>query len=186
MFSWSHSQVAIAVSLGLISQSAAWAEEAQNKADETIVVTASGFEQTLQRAPATMSVISAEDIEKRAYTDITDVLKNMSGVQVMGGGVEQSIMIRGMASSYTLFLIDGRPVQGNDAFGLNGAQAGTPINFLPPVSEIERIEVIRGPASALYGSDAMGGVINVITKKYVMSGAEAFLPSTPKRTAQTK
>ncbi|MEF1309465.1 TonB-dependent receptor [Vibrio mytili] len=165
MFRWFPSQVALAVSLGLISQSAAWAEDAQNQADETMVVTASGFEQTLQRAPATMSVITAEDIEKKAYTDITDVLKNMSGVQVMGGGVEQSIMIRGMASSYTLFLIDGRPVQGNDAFGLNGTQAGTPINFLPPVSEIERIEIIRGPASALYGSDAMGGVINVITKK---------------------
>lgn len=81
------------------------------------------------------------------------------------GGVEQSIMIRGMGAAYTLFLIDGRPAQANDAFSQRGSQAGTPINFLPPLEAIERIEVIRGPASALYGSDAMGGVVNIITKK---------------------
>src|SRR5690606_24083206 len=88
-----------------------------------------------------------------------------AGVQISGGGVEQSIMVRGMTSAYTLFLIDGRPAQGNDAFSERGSQAGTLINFLPPLESIERIEVIRGPASALYGSDAMGGVINIITKK---------------------
>jgi hypothetical protein len=86
-------------------------------------------------------------------------------VQIAGGGVEQSIMLRGMTSAYTLFLIDGRPAQGNDAFSQRGSQAGTPISFLPPLSAIERIEVIRGPASALYSSDAMGAVINIITKK---------------------
>ncbi|MFB9136068.1 TonB-dependent receptor domain-containing protein [Vibrio olivae] len=149
----------------LLTTPYAYADTDSSNTTETVVVTAAGYEQNIARAPATISVITAEDIEKKSYTDITDVLKNISGVQVSGGGVEQAIMIRGMSSSYTLFLIDGRPVQGNDAFGLNGAQAGTPINFLPPVSEIERIEVIRGPASALYGSDAMGGVINVITKK---------------------
>ena len=165
MYKWAQSRVSIAVSLGLMCQFPAMANESNQKTDETVVVTASGFEQNITRAPATMSVITAEDIEKKSYTDITDVLKNISGVQVSGGGIEQSVMIRGMSSDYTLFLIDGRPVQGNDAFGLNGLQEGAPINFLPPVSEIERVEVIRGPASSLYGSDAMGGVINIITKK---------------------
>ncbi|TBU92651.1 TonB-dependent receptor domain-containing protein [Stutzerimonas kirkiae] len=130
-----------------------------------VVVSASGFEQSVKDAPATISVITAEELKKKSYTDITDALKNVAGVQIAGGGVEQSIMIRGMSSDYTLFLIDGRPAQSNDAFGLNGAQAGTPINFLPPIEAIERIEIIRGPASSLYGSDAMGGVINIITKK---------------------
>ncbi|TBU71726.1 TonB-dependent receptor domain-containing protein [Phytopseudomonas daroniae] len=130
-----------------------------------VVVSATGFEQSIKDAPATISVITAEELKKKSYTDVTDALKNVAGVQISGGGVEQSIMIRGMTSDYTLFLIDGRPAQSNDAFALNGAQAGNPVNFLPPIEAIERIEVIRGPASSLYGSDAMGGVINIITKK---------------------
>ena len=141
----------------------ALAEEALNLGQT--VVTASGFEQNLRDAPAAITVISAEELKKKAYTDVTDALKNVAGVQISGGGVEQSIMLRGMTAAYTLFLIDGRPAQGNDAFSERGSQAGTPINFLPPIEAIERIEVIRGPASALYGSDAMGGVINIITKK---------------------
>lgn len=130
-----------------------------------VVISATGFEQNIKDAPATISIISAEELQKKSYTDITDALKHVAGVQIAGGGVEQSIMMRGMTSAYTLFLIDGRPAQGNDAFSQRGSQAGTPINFLPPLEAIERIEVIRGPASALYGSDAMGGVINIITKK---------------------
>lgn len=132
---------------------------------DRISVTAAGYEQNIKDAPATISVISAEEIKARSYTDITDVLKNVPGIHVQGGGVEQSIMIRGMGADYTLFLVDGKPMQDNQAFGLNGAQAGTPINFLPPLEAIERIEVIRGPASSLYGSSAMGGVVNVITRK---------------------
>lgn len=138
---------------------------AQEKVLGPVVVSASGFEQSVKDAPATISVITAEELKKKSYTDVTDALKNVAGVQISGGGVEQSIRIRGMTADYTLFLVDGRPMQGNDAFGLNGGQAGTPINFLPPLEAIERIEVIRGPASSLYGSDAMGGVVNVITKK---------------------
>ncbi|WP_231731769.1 TonB-dependent receptor domain-containing protein [Sphingomonas sp. CCH5-D11] len=130
-----------------------------------IVVTATGYELNVREAPATVSVITEKEIRQRSYTDITDVLANIPGVHIQGGGVEQSIMIRGMSSDYTLFLIDGKRVQDNQAFGLNGQQAGTPINFLPPLDTIERIEVIRGPASSLYGSDAIGGVINIITKK---------------------
>ena len=152
----------LAVTMASLACSAV-AEEALDLGQ--VVVTASGFEQNLRDAPASISVISAEELKKKSYTDITDALKNVAGVQIAGGGVEQSIMMRGMTSAYTLFLIDGRPAQGNDAFAQRGSQAGTPINFLPPIEAIERIEVIRGPASALYGSDAMGGVINIITKK---------------------
>ncbi|WP_226944950.1 TonB-dependent receptor domain-containing protein [Pseudomonas sp. FME51] len=152
----------LAVTLAAMACSAV-AEEALDLGQT--VVTASGFEQNLRDAPASISVISAEELKKKSYTDITDALKHVAGVQIAGGGVEQSIMLRGMSSAYTLFLIDGRPAQGNDAFSERGSQAGTPINFLPPIEAIERIEVIRGPASALYGSDAMGGVINIITKK---------------------
>ncbi|WP_308461886.1 TonB-dependent receptor domain-containing protein [Sphingomonas folli] len=146
-------------------------EAASNSGEEKlpadIVVSATGYELNVQQAPATISVITEKEIRQRSYTDITDVLVNVPGVHIQGGGVEQSVMIRGMGSDYTLFLIDGKRVQDNQAFGLNGQQAGTPINLLPPLDTIERIEVIRGPASSLYGSDAIGGVINIITKKVV-------------------
>ncbi len=161
---FSRHRLACAVAMAASMGNTAWAQEPL-ELQPTTVVTAAGFEQNIKDAPATISVISAEELKKRSYTDITDALKNVAGVQIAGGGVEQSIMIRGMTSAYTLFLIDGRPAQGNDAFSQRGSQAGTPINFLPPIEAIERIEVIRGPASALYGSDAMGGVINIITKK---------------------
>lgn len=134
---------------------------------EAVTVTATGYEQSVKDAPASVTVITADEIAKKSYTDITDVLKNVPGVHIQGGGVEQSVMIRGMSADYTLFLVDGRPQQDNQAFALNGAQAGTPVNFLPPVEAIERIEVLRGPASSLYGADAIGGVVNIITKKVV-------------------
>ncbi|WP_103096621.1 TonB-dependent receptor domain-containing protein [Novosphingobium guangzhouense] len=141
---------------------------------DDIVVSATGYELNVKDAPATISVITADEIKQRSYTDITDVLMNVPGVHIQGGGVEQSIMMRGMSSDYTLFLVDGKRMQDNQAFGLNGAQAGTPVNFLPPLDSIERIEVIRGPASSLYGSDAIGGVINVITKKVMNDFGGSF------------
>ena len=150
----------------LATQAAAQSEQTVGQLD-TITVTAGGYEQSVKDAPASITVITAEEIAKKSYTDVTDVLKNVPGVHIQGGGVEQSVMIRGMSADYTLFLVDGRPQQDNQAFGLNGAQAGTPINFLPPLDSIERIEVVRGPASSLYGSDAIGGVVNIITKKVV-------------------
>ncbi len=164
MVMFKRNRLACAVAVAASMSGLAHAQDAI-ELQPTTVVSASGFEQNIKDAPATISVITAEELKKRSYTDITDALKNVAGVQIAGGGVEQSIMVRGMTSAYTLFLIDGRPAQGNDAFSERGSQQGTPINFLPPLESIERIEVIRGPASALYGSDAMGGVINIITKK---------------------
>lgn len=131
----------------------------------TTVSTASGYEQKLKDAPASITVISGEEIAKKSYTDLSDVLKSVPGVIVQGSGTEQSISIRGMSSSYTLFLIDGRPAQGGDTFEFNGGGKGQQLALMPPLEMIERIEVVRGPASGLYGSDAMGGVINIITKK---------------------
>ncbi|WP_159915447.1 TonB-dependent receptor [Pantoea sp. 18069] len=150
----------------LTSHAMAQSTQSATQLDE-ITVTAGGYEQSVKDAPASITVITADEIAKKSYTDVTDVLKNVPGIHIQGGGVEQSVMIRGMSADYTLFLVDGRPQQDNQAFGLNGAQAGTPINFLPPLESIERIEVVRGPASSLYGSNAIGGVVNIITKKVV-------------------
>lgn len=131
---------------------------------EPVVVTASGYEQYLSDAPASISVITNEELNKKSYTDITDAVENIPGVFVTGGGGAKDISIRGMDSSYTLYLIDGRPISAGRSVNTNGSDGGKQIG-LPPISMIERIEVIRGPMSSLYGSEAMGGVINIITKK---------------------
>ena len=131
---------------------------------EVIVVSASGSEQMLKEAPASISVIDRSQLEKRFYRDLTDALTDVPGVVVTGGGDRKDISLRGMASQYTLILIDGqrqtsRETRPNsDGPGVEGA-------WTPPISAIERIEVIRGPMSSLYGSDAIGGVINIITRK---------------------
>ena len=131
---------------------------------DTVVVTASGYEQNIADAPASISVITRKELEKRSYADVVDAVQNIPGVFVTGGGASQDISIRGQAASYTLFLVDGRPVSAGRSVNTNGADGGKQIG-LPPLSAIERIEVIRGPMSSLYGSEAMGGVVNIITRK---------------------
>lgn len=153
----------LASAVALANASVALAQAQSTELDE-IVVTASGFEQNISDAPASISVIPAEELEKRSYTDITDAVKNIPGVYVNGGGNAKDITIRGMTEGYTLYLVDGRPISAGRNINTNGSDGGKQI-ALPPVSAIERIEVIRGPMSSLYGSEAMGGVINIITKK---------------------
>lgn len=131
---------------------------------DEMVVTATGFAQKIQNAPASISVISKQQIEDKAYRDVTDALRDVPGVVVTGGASSSDISIRGMASQYTLFLVDGKRISTRSTRP-NSDNSGIEQGWLPPLESIERIEVIRGPMSSLYGSDAMGGVINVITKK---------------------
>lgn len=128
----------------------------------TVVITASGFEQTVKEAPASVSVITSEELEKGNFTSLTDALREVQGVVTTGIANEQDIYIRGLPGQYTLILVDGKRQNTRDA-RTNG-NSGYEQSFIPPISAIERIEVVRGPMSSLYGSDAMGGVINVITK----------------------
>jgi outer membrane receptor for ferrienterochelin and colicins len=131
-----------------------------------VTVTASGHAQQLEDAPASISVITREQIEQRYYQDATDALRDIPGVIITGGGSGDrgnDIVIRGMPSQYTLILVDGKPVSTRETRP-NGS-AGFEQDWLPPLQSIERIEVVRGPMSTLYGSDAIGGVINVITRK---------------------
>lgn len=151
--------VAMASLLGGVAQ----AEEAV-ELQSTTVVSAAGYEQNIADAPASISVITREQLEKQSYSSIVDAVKNIPGVYVTGGGSMQDISIRGMSSSYTLYLVDGRPISAGRSVNTNGSDGGKQI-ALPPLSMIERIEVIRGPMSSLYGSEAMGGVINIITRQ---------------------
>ena len=134
---------------------------------DNIVVSASGFEQAMVDAPASISVVSREELERKRVSSIADALRDVEGVDV-GGSVGKTggrnISMRGMPSDYTLILIDGRRQNTAGSVTPNGF-GETSTSYFPPVASIERIEVIRGPMSTLYGSDAMGGVINIITRK---------------------
>ncbi|MCH7320010.1 TonB-dependent receptor [Acinetobacter sp. ANC 5659] len=133
----------------------------------TIVVSAAGFEQDIKNAPASITVITAQDLKDKRINSIADALIDVEGVDISPtagktGGL--NIRIRGMDSEYTLVLVDGRRQNSTGDITPNGFGESNN-SFIPPISAIERIEVIRGPASTLYGSDAMGGVVNIITKK---------------------
>lgn len=155
----------------LLCPSAAIAQETDSAASnnddvislDQVVVTAAGFEQTVRDAPASISVITREELEKGSFRDLTDALREVQGVSVTGVANEKDIYIRGLPGTYTLILVDGKRQSTRDA-RTNG-NAGFEQSFIPPVTAIDRIEVVRGPMSSLYGSDAMGGVINIITRK---------------------
>lgn len=153
------------IALGVIAAISSGSVFAASSSNDTILVTtAAGFQQKIEDAPASISVVSREQLETKAYRDVTDALKDVPGVVVTGGGSNSDISIRGMASQYTMILVDGKRV---DTRGTrpNRDNPGIEQGWLPPLAAIERIEVVRGPMSSLYGSDAMGGVINVITRK---------------------
>ena len=132
-----------------------------------VVVTAAGFEQTRINAPASITVITADVVSKQRNNNLAELLANVEGIDV-GDGVGKTggptISLRGMPSDYTLILIDGRRQNTAGSVTPNGF-GETSTSFLPPTSAIERVEIIRGPMATLYGSDAMGGVINIITRK---------------------
>ncbi|WBU54447.1 TonB-dependent receptor [Paracoccus sp. SCSIO 75233] len=134
---------------------------------DTIVITAAGFAQQIVDAPATITVIDSDDIASKPYSSVADVMRDIPGVVVSApssrSGGEQ-VSIRGLGEEYVLTLIDGKPIGNSQEATYNGYGSGLAKTYLPPPSAIERIEVIRGPMSSLYGSAASGGVINIITK----------------------
>jgi outer membrane receptor for ferrienterochelin and colicins len=133
----------------------------------TVVVTAAGFEQASREAPASVSVLTREKLSQERFANLAQALESLEGIDVGAvadktGGMQ--VAVRGMPSDYTLIMIDGRRQNAAGNVTPNGF-TGTQTSFMPPPGAIERIEVIRGPMSTLYGSDAMGGVVNIITRK---------------------
>ncbi|UOO81681.1 FepA family TonB-dependent siderophore receptor [Uruburuella testudinis] len=144
---------------------------ADNTAElDTVYVTA---ERQLQQSLG-VSKISAEDLEKQpAVNDISDIVRTMPGVNLTGNtatgqrGNKRQIDLRGMGPENTLILVDGRPVtsRNSERISMRGERNTRGDSNWVPVEAIESIEVIRGPAAARYGSGAMGGVVNIVTKK---------------------
>ncbi|GAA3710103.1 TonB-dependent receptor [Sphingomonas cynarae] len=131
--------------------------------DGDIVVTATGYRQKQEDAPASITVIDGKDLRRRSIQNLGDAVRDVEGIVVNGAANENDIQIRGMPGDYTLMLVDGRRQSARES-RVNGNR-GYEQSFTPPAAAIERIEVVRGPMSSLYGSDAIGGVINVITRR---------------------
>src|SRR5574344_28262 len=160
-------KMALSVASILVTQNLLLANETTKLDDVQVVTSASGYEQKITDAPASISVISQEDLKQKKYSNLAEAIEDVEGVDVRGGNGKTgglNISIRGMGSENTLILIDGKRQNSSGNNTPNGF-GETNNNFLPPLSAIERIEIIKGPMSTLYGSDAMGGVVNIITKK---------------------
>ncbi|MDR3105373.1 MAG: TonB-dependent siderophore receptor [Yokenella regensburgei] len=146
--------------------------KSSDDSSETMVVESTA-EQVLKQQPG-VSIITREDIEKNPpVNDLSEIIRKMPGVNLTGNsasgtrGNNRQIDIRGMGPENTLVLIDGVPVTSRNSVryswrGERDTRGDT--NWVPP-EQVERIEVIRGPAAARYGSGAAGGVVNIITKR---------------------
>ncbi len=140
------------------------AEPLQEFALDEMVVTATRTESKVVDVPVNTTVIPASKIEARHYQDVAEVLRDVPGASVMDTGVgagEKKIVLNG--DDRVLVLVDGRRV--NFDMGAASGRSSYDLKMLPDVSTIERVEVIKGHGGALYGSDAVGGVVNIITKK---------------------
>jgi vitamin B12 transporter len=125
-----------------------------------IVVTATRMAERVENVASSVTVITAEDMEKKNAVTVLDMLRDVQGLDVVqngGSGKKASLFIRGGNSGHTLVMIDGIQVNSPTAGEYNFADL--------TLDNVERIEVIRGPQGTLYGSDAMAGVVNIITKK---------------------
>ncbi len=147
------------------------------KLKKSIVTATSGSEKNIVDAPASVGVITQEELEKKPYRDLGEAIKEIPGVSLEETNNKlgaSAISIRGMPAAYTLFLIDG--LRQNPSGDVATANLGVGVynTFMPPLSVIDRIEVIRGPMSTLYGSDALGGVVNIITKPITKQWTGSF------------
>jgi vitamin B12 transporter len=136
------------------------AHSAENIQLENVVVTAARISQSEANTIGDITVVEREEIERNGANALTDVLRMQPGIQIStngGPGTASSIYLRGTNDQHVVVLIDGLRV--------NSATLGTTSFESIPLSQIERIEILRGPASSLYGADAIGGVIQIFTRK---------------------
>ncbi len=169
---------ATAITLFFASAPAVFAQgDAAAKSDplklDQVVITATKTEHTLGDVPVAAEVITKEEIEQRQIKTIADALKLLTGVKINqtsgSWGDKGKIEMQGLAAKHTLILVDGQRWLGGhgDAIDMQSI----------PMEMVERIEVLKGPSSALYGSEAIGGVVNIITRqakdKYSLSASAA-------------
>lgn len=161
----SYALVAVALAITSLSPLAGADDDASwTFGDRDSISLATGGRQAVQRAPAVATVITAEEIAAIGATDLDEVLATVPGLHVgrNPNSYGPRYLLRGMSSTYNaeiLLLVDGVPMTSLYTGDRGNAMAGQPID------NIARIEVVRGPGSALYGAEAMSGVINIVTKR---------------------
>ncbi|TVQ68976.1 MAG: hypothetical protein EA372_12580 [Chromatiaceae bacterium] len=162
--------LAVSIALGSFALAPLAASANQSVELAPIAVTGAGFEQLITETPASISVITREELQRRQVSSLAEALEGIEGINARpldardGKTGNQSISLRGLPRDYTLILIDGVRQNPRGTVTPNSFDDVNSV-FIPPVAAIERIEVIRGPMSTLYGSDAMGGVVNIITRR---------------------
>lgn len=156
------------VSLSLVSfPSFVWAEPTNNEIE--IIITAGRKAQTADETLAPVTVITRQEIEQTQASSIAEVLEQTPGLSLTSSGYmgkQTSVHLRGTNDNHVLVLIDGVKV--------GSATLGTTPLELFPLAQVERIEIVRGPRSSLYGSEAIGGVIQIFTRKG--SGSKGIQP----------
>lgn len=142
------------------------------------VVTATKTALSEKKVPMATEVITQEKIKNLGAYSVRDALRMSIGLDVQETGMTGNVVqIRGMNNSHALILIDGRRMAGENTSVTANVYELSRIN----INDVERIEIVRGPGSALYGSDAMGGVINIITKKATDPSASIGVYTVPKK-----
>ncbi|MBM4136806.1 MAG: TonB-dependent receptor [Nitrospira sp.] len=128
---------------------------------EEVVVTATRIEESVEDIAQDVTVITKKEIESGSYRTVPEIIRNVSGLNLFeygNRGSSASVSLRGSTSEQVLILIDGKRLN-------KPGDGGVDLNTISiPLENIERIEILRGASSALYGADAMGGVINIITR----------------------
>ena len=134
--------------------------EAEDSTQNAVIVTATRTSQTANEALASVTVLTREDMERSQAHSVPELLRDVAGIEVArqgGDGKLTSVFLRGTNSNQVLVLVDGVKV-GN-------ATSGTVAWEFLPLDEIDRVEIVRGPRSSLYGSEAVGGVIQIFTRR---------------------
>ena len=159
------------LSLGLVSQ--AFAADADDSAIEEVVVTGSYLKRSIEDSPSPLALVSSADIEDLGAQSLADVIQTLpwqtgsvsrtSSFGAEGGRGAITFNLRNLGQSSTLVLVNGK--RNVASFYDEGGNAAVDVNSLIPNMAIERIEIVKDGASALYGSDAIAGVVTFITKK---------------------
>jgi outer membrane receptor for ferrienterochelin and colicins len=164
----------VLLGLTLLSGGVMAVETVEEELGEVLVTTSTKTERKESEVPANVAVITQEELQSANVRTAQEALESIPGVAV---NVDGGVRLQGMEARQTLILVDGQRYYGGHD-GVDLAQI--------PVEQIEQIEVVKGPCSSLYGSDAMGGVINIITKKRSGTPGGSFPlregPGTPSRT----